>query len=406
MQLKPFHRVTVALTTLMLSGLAAASEASNWSNRSDINLRPGVTNISHDVYHLHNLVLGICAAIGALVFVLILWSMIRHRRSVRPEPSKFHENLGLEILWTVVPFIILVCMAIPATRVLVKEADTSKADLTVQVTGHRWKWSYEYLEYKDDKDPGVFFFSQLATPQKEYDTPVLSSGLFPYGTAKDNAGKPSPQKDHNYLLKADRPLVIPAGEKVRFLITSGDVIHSFFVPDFGIKKDAIPGYENSVWTKVPENETGMYYGQCAELCGKGHAFMPINIKVVSASEFKTWLADQEKKAKSGPDLTPFSGLDQAMKVGKQVFDKNCAVCHGADGKGGVGPSFRGTPMTTDPKNRKNHIDTVINGRKAMPSWKAQLKPREIAAVVTYERNAWGNNTGDLIQPAEVQHEEK
>lgn len=399
MQSKPFHRAAVALTTWWVSGAAAASE---WTERSDINLRPGVTEISQDVHELHTIILAICTVIGALVFFLIMWSAIRHRRSRRPEASKFHENVFLEVLWTVIPFIILVSMAIPATRVLIDMEDSaSEAALIIKVTGHRWNWSYDYLQYEDQNNLDVSFFSNLATPEDQYETPVLKAGLFPYGTASDRAGKQAPEKDANYMLETDQPLVIPAGQKVRFLITASDVIHSFFVPDFGVKKDAIPGLVNESWALVPEDKTGTYYGQCTELCGKGHAFMPIEVEVKPQDEFRTWLAERQEAAAEGPDLTPFDDLDQAMALGEEKYGQACAVCHAQDGSGGVGPAFTGSELATSDDRRDEHINVVVNGRAGMPAFGAQMTPRDIAAVITYERNAWGNDTGDLIQPEDV-----
>lgn len=399
MQSKPLHRVLAAVTSLLISGVATASD---WTERSDINLRPGVTQISQDVHELHTIILLICSVIGALVFGLIMWSAIHHRKSKRPEAAGFHENVVLEVVWTVIPFVILVAMAIPATKVLVSMDDSSEATLIVKVTGHRWNWNYEYLQYQDDKDIGVSFFSNLATPPEQYETPALKAGLFPYGTAAENAGKPAPEKNPNYMLETDAPLVIPAGVKVRFLITAADVIHSFYMPDFGIKKDAIPGLVNESWTLVPEDQTGTYFGQCTELCGKGHAFMPIEVEVLPKQEFEQWLAQKEEEAAAGPDLTPFASLDEAMSLGQEKYDQTCAVCHAKDGSGGVGPSFLGSDLATNADRIQEHIDILMEGQNAMPSFAAQLTPREIAAVITYERNAWGNDTGDLIQPADVE----
>ncbi|MDX1804246.1 MAG: cytochrome c oxidase subunit II [Alcanivorax sp.] len=383
------------------------ARASDWADRSNLDLRPGVTQSSHEVHDLHTDILWIVTAIGLLVFGLILTAMIRHRRSRRPNPSTFHENVYLEVTWTVVPFLILVAMAWPATRVLFQLEDTSGAQLTVKVTGSRWKWNYEYLTYKNDKQVGVSFYSNIATPIEQRETPVFAAGLFPYGTASDRGGKPAPKKDHNYNLEVDHPLVIPSGIKVRFLITSDDVIHSFWVPDFGGKKDAIPGYVNETWTKVPKGKEGTYYGQCTELCGKGHAFMPIEVKVVGEDRFDSWLADQKAKAAAAPDLTPYPDLKTAIAAGEKVYKANCALCHGANGEGGIGLKFAGSEFMTNSKHLGEHIDTVINGRNAMPSFKAQLSPRDIAAVISYERNAFGNNSGDFVQPADVdKHENK
>jgi cytochrome c oxidase subunit 2 len=236
-----FRRVSAGLTMLLLSGMASATD---WLDRSNENMRPGVTEASQQIYHLHNLVLIIVTLIGVLVVALMLYSMVRHRRSANPNPAKFHENIFLEVMWTVIPFVILIGMAIPATRVLIFLDDTSDSELTVMVTGYRWNWSYEYLTYEDDNDINVFFFSNLATPREQYFNPVLSGGLFPHGTAQDLVGTEFPEKDHLYQLEVDKPLVIPSGQKVRFLLTADDVIHSFWVPDFGGKKDAIPGFVN------------------------------------------------------------------------------------------------------------------------------------------------------------------
>lgn len=398
MQSTLFRRVTAALTLLLVSGVSVASD---WTERSNVNLRPGVTNISQDVFDLHMAILWIVSLIGLLVFGLIMYSAVAHRRSKRPKAADFHENVFLEVFWTVVPFIILIGMAVPATRVLIAMDDSSEAELTVKVTGYRWNWSYEYLAYKDDNDVGIFYFSNLKTPAEQYNRPILKDGLFPYGTAADRVGAEPTEKDANYMLAVDKPLVIPAGVKVRFLVTADDVIHSFYMPDFAIKKDAIPGFVNEAWTLVPEDATGTYYGQCAELCGKNHAFMPIEVRVLAQNEFDSWIAEEKEKAASGPDLTPFSSLESAMELGQQKYAAACVLCHGAEGQGGIGLPFAGSALMTDSSRVQENIDVLIKGRNAMPSFAAQLTPREIAAVITYQRNAFGNNTGDLVQPADV-----
>ena len=406
MQSTLFRRAAVALTTLAVSGAAVADD---WTQLSKVNLRPGVTEMSQKVYDLHMLILWVVTLIGLLVFGLIMWSVVQHRRSKRPEPAKFHENIGLEILWTVIPFVILIVMAWPATRVLIELEDTSASELTVKVTGYRWYWHYEYLTYEDDLDVGVGFFSRLSTPREVYERPILGGGLFPHGTAADRVGEdfipldPTPGSDtFNYLMEVDKPLVIPAGQRVRFLITSDDVIHSFWVPDFGYKKDAIPGFINESWTYVPEEETGIYRGFCAELCGRDHAFMPIEVHVKSREDFNVWLEEQKELAAAGPAMDPFADLAEAMEVGADVYNRACVVCHGAQGQGGVGPTFQGTDLTVNPDRIGENIDILVNGRGAMPSFRAQLSPREIAAVITYQRNAFGNETGDLIQPDDIQ----
>lgn len=402
MQLHFLRHLPVALAAWFVATAATADE-SNWSDRSNLNIRPGINPISHDVMALNNYALWVVSLIGLLVVVLVFWAMIRHRRSVRPEPSKFHENTFLEITWTVIPIFILIALAWPATKLLVRMDDTSGAELTVKVTGSRWHWNYEYVAYDGNNDIGLSFYSNLSTPKDQYDNPVLPGGLFPYGTSKDLVGKDRVKKDHNYLLEVDKPLVLPSDTKIRFLITSDDVIHSWFVPDFGWKKDAIPGYINADWTEVPAKSEGTYYGNCAELCGKGHAFMPIEVKVVSKDKFKAWLATELEASKAGPDLTPFASLDEAMKEGETLFHGagTCAICHGDKGQGGVGPAMAGNSFFTDAAKLSEHIHIVTHGKNAMPNFSGQLTPRQIAAVITYERNAFGNDSKQLVQPADV-----
>mgnify|MGYP005839210857 CR=1 FL=1 len=398
MQSALFRRVSAALMMLLVSAVSAAND---WTERSEVNLRPGVTGISQDVYDLHMTVLIIVSVIGLIVFGLIMYSAVAHRRSKRPQADTFHENVFLEVAWTIVPFFILVAMAVPATRVLIDMENSAESELTIKVTGYRWKWSYEYLAWQDDNNVGVFYYSNLATPAEQYNRPALAGGLFPYGTAIEKVGMEKPALDHDYMLAVDKPLVIPAGVKVRFLVTADDVLHSFFLPDFAIKKDAIPGFVNEAWTQVPEDAIGTYYGQCAELCGKNHAFMPIEVHVVSKDDFDGWIAEAKEKAASGPDLTPFASLDEAMAQGEQVYGSNCALCHGAQGQGGIGLPFAGSDFMTQAKNRAANIEVLIKGRNAMPAFTGQLTPKQIAAAITYQRNAFGNDTGDLIQPADV-----
>lgn len=408
MQLHLLRRLSTGLVIWFTTNTALATPEGNWADRSNYNLRPGITEVSHQVRDISNYALWVVSLIGLLVLVLMFWSMIRHRKKVHPIPSKVEGNMLLEITWTVIPVIILISLAWPATKLITKMYDTADSQLTVKVTGSRWHWNYTYVSYLDDDDLGISFYSNLATPQDQYNDPILPGGLFPYGTAKDLVGNGTVKKDHNYLLEADKPLVLPSNTKIRFLITSKDVIHSFFVPDFGWKKDAIPGYINSDWTKIPAKNEGTYFGSCAELCGKGHAFMPIEVKVVSTAKFKSWLAKQQAAAASGPDLTPFAGLDDALALGKKVFHGKgtCHICHGDKGQGGIGPKMAGNPIFTEAKNIHKHIYIVTHGLNAMPNFSDQLTPRQIAGVITYERNAFGNNTGQLIQPADVVKVEK
>ncbi|AJD49087.1 cytochrome c oxidase subunit II [Isoalcanivorax pacificus W11-5] len=403
MQSTLFHRAAALLTTLMLSGVAAA----DWTQRSAENMRPGVTALSQEVYSLHMIILWICTAIGLLVFGLIMWSVFAHRKSKNPVPAKFHENVVLEVVWTIIPFFILIGMAIPATRVLIQMDDSSEAELTVKVTGSQWKWHYEYLAYEDDNNIHVGFFSNLATKPELWERPVLNGGLFPIGTAQERVGaereplSTDNENAFNYMLEVDNKLILPAGQKVRFLVTADDVIHSFWVPDFSVKKDAIPGFVNETWAEIPEDATGLYRGQCAELCGRLHAFMPIVVEVLPQEEFAAWLNEQKEAAASGPDMTPFASMEEAMEMGQGIYQRSCAMCHGAEGQGGIGLSFQGSDLMNNPDRRQENIDILINGRGAMPSFRAQLSPKEIAAVITYQRHSFGNSGGDLIQPEDV-----
>lgn len=306
--------------------------------------------------------------------------MYLHRKSRGAKPANFHENVKVEIVWTVVPFIILIGMAVPAANTLIAMEDTSEADMTVLVTGSQWKWHYKYME----RD--VEYFSLLATPQSQITNRY--------------------EKGENYLIEVDRPLVIPTGQKVRFLITSDDVIHSWWVPDFAIKKDANPGFINEVWTRV--NEPGIYRGQCTELCGKDHGFMPVVVIAKEPAEYAAWIDEQEKlqleaKAEEQRLLAMSMSMEELMVEGERVYNAVCAACHMPNGEGlpGVFPALKGSPMALN--DIPGHIDIILNGRTgtSMQAFGRQLTLSEIAAVVTYERNAWGNNTGDIVQAKDV-----
>lgn len=380
--------VLASLASVFISGSAFAEELAqqSWHERSNLNMRPGVTEISQSVFDLHMNILWICVVIGLVVFGLMFYSMWAHRKSKGHKAADFHESTKLEIAWTVVPFLIVIWMGVMATGTLVKMYDTSASDLTVKVTGSQWKWHYEYLNYGDKSDLGVAFYSVLSTPREQYDE------------LKKTYGRP---KNEHYLLEVDNPLVIPKDKKVRFLITSNDVIHAWWVPDFGIKKDAVPGFINELWAKVPV--TGIYSGQCTELCGKDHGFMPIVVKVVEQAEFDTWLAEKQAAAAAGPDTSGFASVDEAVAAGKDIYNGRCAACHGASGEGGIGAKITGGAIAVGPV--KDHIKFVLNGSPKNPMMAAygnQLSVKEIAAVVTYQRNALGNSTGDLVQPADVE----
>jgi cytochrome c oxidase subunit 2 len=346
------------------------------SARSDENMRVGVTDISHRVYDLHMLSLWICVAIGVVVFGVMFYSIFAHRKSKGAVASHFHESTKLEIAWTVVPFIILLFMAIPATKVLTDIYNADDAALDVRITGYQWKWKYSYPK------EGVEFFSSLRTPRDEI------NNLAPKG--------------ENYLLDVDEPLVIPAGQKVRFLVTAADVIHSWWMPDFSVKKDAIPGFVNETWTMVPE--PGVYRGQCTELCGKDHGFMPIVVRVLPQDEFNSWLATRKEEAAKERELMSQSfTMEQTMERGKGVYEKACASCHQPNGEGipGAFPALKGSALAMGPM--EGHLDIVVHGKAgtAMAAFGAQLSEVDMAAVITYERNAWGNNVGDILQPIDV-----
>lgn len=360
--------------------LAAVFANNAVADEMPLNLTRGVTDISQNVYDLHMIIFYICCVIGAIVFGVMFWSIIHHRKSKGVKPANFHESTKVEIIWTAVPFLILIGMAIPATSTLMEMEDTTAADLTVQVTGSQWKWHYKYFDYELD------YYSLLATSQEEINN--------------------QREKRENYLLEVDRPLVIPAGKKVRFLITSDDVIHSWWVPEFAVKKDANPGFINEAWTKV--NVPGVYRGQCAELCGKDHGFMPVVVIVKEQAEFDAWMAEQvamQKKAKEEEQklLAMNMSFEELMSVGEKAYIANCAACHQVNGEGipGVFPALKGSVMATE--DLAGHIDIVVNGKPgtAMQAYGKQLGLKDLAAIITYERNAWGNDTGDAVQAAQV-----
>lgn len=362
-------------------------------------MTPGVTDISQQVHGLHRTILYICIVIGLGVFGLMFWSILHHRKSKGAVAANFHESTTVEIIWTVVPFIILIGMAIPATKVLVAMSDTSESTMTIRVTGSQWKWHYEYLTYNEDKDVGVSFLSALSTPREQYER---------QGKGWDASNIPDFEKHPNYLIEVDKPLVIPTGQKVRFLITSDDVIHAWWVPDFALKRDAVPGFINEVWANVPVGQEGIYRGRCAELCGKDHAFMPIVVEAKSPADFKVWLADAkvqaiaDAKAAAASVDYKFPSLAAAMTEGEGVYVARCAACHQVNGAGlpPMFPALKGSKMATEDSGLQDHINIILHGKNAMPAWSGLLTAREMAAVTTYERNAWGNDTGDLVQPSE------
>ena len=360
----------LGLTTLSTGVLA---EAGRWQT----NMPQGVTDVSQDIYGLHMLIFWICVVIGIAVFAWMFYSLIAYRKSNGHEPATFHDNTTVEILWTVVPFFILIAMAFPATKSMIEIYDTSEADIDVLVTGYQWKWSYEY-QLEDGEN--VRFFSALATSQ-------------------DQINNVTP-KGENYLLEVDNALVVPVGAKVRILVTANDVIHSWWVPDLGVKKDAIPGFVNETWFRA--NEEGVYRGQCAELCGKDHGFMPVVVRVTSQQEYETFIAERQAEAAELNKLMAQElSTEELIKRGEQVYQRSCLACHGANGEGGVGKAIAGSPYAVGPMDQ--HIDVVVKGvpGTAMQAFGGQLNDLDAAAVITYQRNAFGNNMGDSIQAVDV-----
>jgi len=343
-----------------------------------LNMTRGITDISNEVFELHMLIFWICVAIGALVFAVMFYSMWAHTKKKNPVPAKFHENHKLEIAWTIIPFLILIAMAIPASKTLVKIYDDEAGDINIQVTGYQWKWQYRYLE--DD----VSFFSNLSTDLDEI------YNLVPKG--------------ENYLQEVDEMVVIPAGKKVRFLITANDVIHSWWMPAFAIKQDAIPGFVNTAWTVV--DTPGIYRGKCTELCGKNHGFMPIVVKVVEQNEYDLWVDNKRQEAIKLAELTTKDwSTEELMERGQTVYEVNCVACHQTEGQGiaGIFPALAGSEIALYDKER--HIEILMEGVQgaAMNSFD-YLSEVELAAVITYSRQAWGNaekGDGEIVVPKEI-----
>jgi len=345
-----------------------------------LNMRQGVTEISRSVYDLHMIIFYICCVIGVVVFGIMIVSMLLHRKSIGAEPAPFHENTKLEIVWTVIPIIILLVMAVPATSTLRDMYEAGESDIDIEVRGYQWKWQYTYLN--DDPAKEIQFMSALLTPQDEI---------------YNREGK-----GEHYLLDVDNPLVIPVGKRVRFLVTAQDVIHAFWVPDFAVKKDAIPGFVHEAWTIV--EEPGIYRGQCAELCGKDHGFMPIVVQAVTGQEYEMWVAEQQDAAAAAFETVGKTWtMDELMAKGEEVYMQHCVACHQVNGEGipPAFPSLVGQGVSVG--SMTDHIDIVLNGKAgtAMQAFGVQLNAAELAAVITYERNAWGNDMGDMVQPKEV-----
>nr|WP_242617007.1 cytochrome c oxidase subunit II [Rivibacter subsaxonicus] len=344
-----------------------------------LDLHPPVTRIAESQIWLHYLMLAICTVIFVAVFGVMFYSILKHRKSKGAKSATFHESVGVEIAWTVVPFLIVILMALPATKVVVAMKDTTNSDLTIKATGYQWKWGYDYLKGEGE---GIGFVSTLDASHREM----------------SDAGQPA---GDNYLFKVDNPLVVPVNKKIRIITTADDVIHAWMVPAFGVKQDAIPGFVRDTWFRA--EKTGDFYGQCAELCGKEHAYMPIHVKVVTQQEYTAWVEGERKKlAAKADDPSKVWTQEELLAKGEKVYAANCAACHQANGKG-AGPikALDGSPVVLD-ADKAHQIAIVLNGQNngAMPAWK-QLSDSEIAAVITFTKNSWSNKTGQIVQPADI-----
>ena len=365
-----------AFAALLMISLYPSKVLSDWDA---LNMREGVTQVSRDVFELHMLIFYICVAIGAVVFSVMFYSLFRYTKKRNPNPSTFHESTKLEVAWTIVPFLILIAMAVPASKTLTEIYDDEEGEINIQVVGYQWKWEYKYLE--DD----INFFSNLSTDQDEI------YNLVPKG--------------ENYLLEVDEPLIIPVDTRVRFLITANDVIHSWWVPDFAIKQDAIPGFINTAWTRA--EETGIYRGNCTELCGKNHGFMPVVVKVVEKDEYNDWVLAKKEEAIKLAELTEKEwSLAELTERGEGVYQKNCVACHQMNGEGlpPIFPALAGSDIVMFDKDR--NVEILMEGVQgaAMQSFANQLSEVDMAAVITYTRQAWGNaenGDGEYVVPSDI-----
>lgn len=360
-------------TLAALSGMVISGAV--WADYQ-LNLREPQSALARDVYDLHTMINLVCLAIFVVVFGAMFYSIWKHRKSQGHQAAHFHESTTVEIIWTIIPFFILIGMAYPATKAVIAMKDTSNPDMTIKVTGYQWKWEYDYL-----KD-GVKFFSTISTPREQIENKQA--------------------KGEHYLLEVDEPLVVPVGKKVRVLLTAGDVIHAWWIPELAVKQDAIPGFIRDAWFK--SETTGTFRGQCVELCGKDHAFMPIVVKVVTQEEYDAWLASKKQGAvAAAADNTKTFTQDELMAKGAEVYNTNCAACHQANGAGvpGAFPAITGSKVATGAI--EDHINIVLNGKPgtAMAAFGGQLSEADVAAVVTYQRNGLGNKVGDMAQPAQV-----
>ncbi len=366
------------MKSMWQSGIGALGLGASGTALADYayNLQAPASEVADNVFQLHNLIMLVCLGIFVVVFGTMFYALIKHRKSVGHKAANFHENTTVEVIWTVIPFAILVGMAYPAAKVVIDMKDTSNPDMTIKITGYQWKWGYDYL------NDGVRFYSNLATPREQID-----------GSAA---------KGEHYLLEVDEPMVVPVGKRIRLLITANDVIHSWWVPAFSVKQDGIPGFIRDSWFKA--DRIGTYRGQCAELCGKEHGFMPIVVNVVSEEDYRAWVAKKKgaAQAAAADDAKAFT-VAELVERGEKVYEANCAACHQSNGMGlpGAFPAINGSKVATGPI--ADHIQVVLHGRPgtAMAAFGDRLSDAEIAAVITYQRNAWNNKMGDLAQPAQI-----
>lgn len=369
----------LAASTWLVAGTAqAVNDMPGGPAVNQLNFQPPVTKIAEELYGLHTLMLIICAVIFVGVFGVMCYSIIVHRKSKGFKPAHFHESTTVEIIWTVVPFLIVVLMALPATKAVVAMKDTSNADLTIKVTGYQWKWGYDYVKGPGE---GISFLSTLTTPRS------MINGKEPISDT--------------YLQEVDNPLVVPVGQKIRIITTAADVVHSWYVPAFGVKQDAIPGFTRETWFKA--EKVGTYRGFCTELCGKEHAYMPVVVEVKSAEDYAKWVADEQKKmSASANEPNKTYTMDELKEQGAKVYAANCAVCHQPSGKGtGPFPALDGSAVVKGPI--AGHLNVVLNGKGQMPAWGPTLNDVEIASVITFVSNTWDNHNGVVLQPRQVAH---
>ncbi|MCX7182498.1 MAG: cytochrome c oxidase subunit II [Nitrosospira sp.] len=363
----------------IITGFSALTLYSGAATSSyQLNLLTPQSGIATQIYDLHTLLLWICLAIFIGVFGVMFYSVLKHRKSLGYKAANFHHSTTVEIIWTIIPFIILISMAYPATQTIISMKDTASPDITIKATGYQWQWGYDYLKGEGE---GASFYSKLSTPQEQI-------------------RNKAPKGEH-YLREVDNNMVVPVGKKIRVLLTANDVIHAWSVQELGVKQDAVPGFIRDAWFKA--DKPGIYRGSCSELCGKEHAFMPIVVEAMEPEKYTQWVANQKKKSEATVvDVNKIFTIDELKVEGEKVYAANCAACHQANGKGlpGAFPALDGSKVANGPKTK--HVNIVVNGETgtAMAAFK-HLSDVDIAAVVTYERNAWGNSTGDIVQPSEI-----